>query len=74
MRFRSTRWRLPLTSVEEKASWTISFRSLWAFPSSFVLKSPMKIADGEIAQFAKIYPMNARPTQPTNGRPIEASH
>jgi len=40
----------------------------------FVLKSPMKIADGEIAQFAKIYPMNARPTQPTNGRPIEASH
>ena len=40
----------------------------------FVLKSPMKIADGEIAQFAKIYPLNARPTQPTNGRPIEASH
>ena len=39
-----------------------------------VLKAPLKIADGEIAQFAKIYPMNARPTQPTNGRPIEESH
>jgi carbonic anhydrase len=39
----------------------------------FVLKSPTKIADGEIAQFAKVYPMNARPTQPINGRPIEAS-
>jgi carbonic anhydrase len=39
-----------------------------------VLKAPLKIADGEIARFAKIYPMNARPTQPTNGRPIEESH
>ena len=36
-----------------------------------VLKSPLRIADGEIAQFGTIYPMNARPTQPGNGRPIE---
>lgn len=36
-----------------------------------VLKSPVKIADGEIAEFGKVYPMNARPTQPTNGRPIQ---
>jgi carbonic anhydrase len=35
-----------------------------------VLKSPVRIADGEVADFGKIYPMNARPTQPTNGRPI----
>jgi len=38
-----------------------------------VLKTPVKIAEGEIAAFGKIYPMNARPTQPLNGRPIEAT-
>lgn len=38
-----------------------------------VLKTPVKIADGEIAAFGKIYPMNARPTQATNGRDIEAT-
>jgi len=36
-----------------------------------VLKAPLRIADAEIADFGKIYPMNARPTQPTNGRSIE---
>jgi carbonic anhydrase len=36
-----------------------------------VLKEPNKIADAEIAEFGKIYPMNARPTQPTNGRSIQ---
>lgn len=39
-----------------------------------VLKSPLRIESTEIAQFAKIYPMNARPTQPTNGRSVEQSH
>jgi carbonic anhydrase len=39
----------------------------------FVLKAPVKIADGEIAAFAKIYPSNARPVQPLNGRTIEAT-
>lgn len=38
-----------------------------------VLKSPLRIQNSEIAAFAKVYPMNARPTQPTNGRPIEQS-
>jgi carbonic anhydrase len=38
-----------------------------------VLKSPVKIAEGEIAAFGKIYPMNARPTQPLNGRTIQAT-
>jgi carbonic anhydrase len=39
----------------------------------FVLKTPVKIADTEIAAFAKIYPLNARPVQPLNGRAIEVS-
>jgi carbonic anhydrase len=38
-----------------------------------VLKTPVKIAEGEITAFGKLYPMNARPTQPLNGRAIEAS-
>ena len=38
-----------------------------------VLKTPVKIAESEIAAFGKLYPMNARPTQPANGRAIEAT-
>ena len=38
-----------------------------------VLKTPVKIANAEIAAFGKIYPMNARPTQPINGRAIRAT-
>jgi carbonic anhydrase len=38
-----------------------------------VLKAPMKVSDGEIATFAGIYPMNARPTQPLNGRLVQVS-
>lgn len=36
----------------------------------FVLKMPSELSAGEIAAFAKIYPHNARPIQPTNGRTI----
>ena len=39
----------------------------------FVLKTPVKIAEAEITAFGKLYPMNARPTQPLNGRAIEAT-
>ena len=39
----------------------------------FVLKTPVKIAESEIMAFGKLYPMNARPTQPLNGRVIEAT-
>ena len=39
----------------------------------FVLKTPVKIEPGQLAAFGKLYPMNARPTQPLNGRPIEAT-
>jgi carbonic anhydrase len=38
-----------------------------------VLKMPVKISDSEISAFAQIYPMNARPTQPLNGRVIQAT-
>ena len=38
-----------------------------------VLKTPVKIAAGEIAAFGRIYPMNARPTQSVNGRAIRAT-
>jgi len=38
-----------------------------------VLKAPVKIADAEIAAFAKIYPLNARPVQPLNGRTIQTT-
>jgi len=39
----------------------------------FVLKAPVKIADGEVAAFAKVYPLNARPVQPLNGRAIQTT-
>jgi len=39
----------------------------------FVLKDPVKISGAEIAQFAKVYPLNARPVQPLNGRSVEVS-
>jgi len=38
-----------------------------------VLKQPVKIADREVAAFGKLYSMNARPTQPLNGRVVEAT-
>jgi Carbonic anhydrase len=39
----------------------------------FVLKTPVNISESEITAFGKLYPMNARPTQPRNGRAIEAT-
>lgn len=41
--------------------------------SWFVLREPSVISAGQIAQFAKRYPMNARPTQPLNGREIKTN-
>lgn len=38
-----------------------------------VLKTPVKIAAAAVAEFGKIYPMNARPVQPVNGRSIWAT-
>ena len=39
----------------------------------FVLKSPVQISAEQIARFDKLYPMNARPVQPVNGRDIMAT-
>lgn len=39
----------------------------------FVLKSTDTLSGEEIAAFAKHYPLNARPIQPTNGREIKES-
>jgi hypothetical protein len=39
----------------------------------YVLKTPVQVAAGEIARFARSYPMNARPVQPINGRDIQAT-
>jgi carbonic anhydrase len=33
----------------------------------------VEFSTNEIQRFAKLYPMNARPVQPLNGRVIEAS-
>lgn len=53
-------------------------RSLTTPPCSehvrwFVLKNPVTISDAELAAFGKRYPMNARPTQPLNGRTVQAT-
>jgi carbonic anhydrase len=39
----------------------------------FVLKARTTISKDELASFGKLYPMNARPTQPLNGREIRAT-
>jgi carbonic anhydrase len=39
----------------------------------FVLKAPTSISKAEIERFAHLYPKNARPTQPLNGREIRVS-
>lgn len=39
----------------------------------FVMKSPSSVSSGEVARFAQLYPMNARPTQPLNGREIRVT-
>ena len=40
----------------------------------FVLKTPIEASPAQIAAFAKYYPNNARPIQPTNGREIHESN
>ena len=39
----------------------------------FVMKEPMTVTQEEFAAFAKRYPRDARPVQPLNGRPVQAS-
>jgi carbonic anhydrase len=35
-----------------------------------VLKEPLEVSGEQLAAFRKLYPMNARPTQPLNGREV----
>lgn len=39
----------------------------------FVLRTPASVSAGQVAEFGKVYPNNARPTQPVNGREVLAS-
>jgi carbonic anhydrase len=39
----------------------------------FVLKTPIQISADEVARFARVYPMNARPVQELNARDIQAT-
>ncbi|HXH67172.1 MAG TPA: carbonic anhydrase family protein [Candidatus Limnocylindrales bacterium] len=39
----------------------------------YVLKTPVQLSSEQVAAFAKVYPMNARPIQPLNGRELLAS-
>ena len=36
----------------------------------YILKNPVEMSKAQLEQFKKLYPMNARPVQPINGRPI----
>ena len=64
--------------LPEKKSYYTFEGSLTTPPCSegvtwYVLKQPVQASDRQLASFAKIYPMNARPVQPQNGRAISAS-
>ncbi|HEY8605488.1 MAG TPA: carbonic anhydrase family protein [Noviherbaspirillum sp.] len=39
-----------------------------------VLKEPVQASARQIGIFSRLYPMNARPVQPSSGRPIKESH
>jgi carbonic anhydrase len=40
----------------------------------FVLKTPVTLSASQLAEFAKLYPRDARPIQPVNGREILQTH
>ncbi|OYT93441.1 MAG: carbonate dehydratase [Burkholderiales bacterium PBB3] len=60
-------------------------RAYWAFEGSLttppcseevqwhVLKDPVEMSKTQLAAFKKLYPMNARPVQPLNGRSLQES-
>jgi carbonic anhydrase len=39
----------------------------------YILKQPLTISPAQLAEFRKLYPMNARPLQPLNERVIKTS-
>jgi len=38
----------------------------------YILKTPVEVSSAQIAMFARTFPMNARPIQPSNGREIQS--
>lgn len=38
-----------------------------------VMKQPLEVSKAQLAMFKKLYPMNARPVQPLNGRTLQSS-
>jgi carbonic anhydrase len=38
-----------------------------------VMKEPVQASPGQMALFSRLYPLNARPIQPTSGRMIKES-
>jgi carbonic anhydrase len=58
-------------------------RAYYTFPGSlttppcseevtwYVLRTPVRVSQHEVASFAAQYPLNARPDQPLNGRPVQ---
>ncbi len=64
--------------LPEKKSYYTFEGSLTTPPCSegvtwYVLKQPVQASASQLASFAKVYPMNARPVQPQNGRAISVS-
>jgi carbonic anhydrase len=68
------------------AAWLLpANRSYWAFMGSLttppcsegvrwqVLKTPVELSRAQLEAFRKLYPMNARPVQPLNGRKVESN-
>jgi carbonic anhydrase len=60
-------------------------RAYYTFPGSlttppcsedvtwYVLRTPVRVSKKEVASFSAEYPLNARPDQPLNGRPVQMS-
>ena len=42
--------------------------------SFFILKTPVEMSSAQLTQFKNIFPMNARPIMPLNGRTITESN
>lgn len=37
------------------------------------MRQPVELSKAQLASFRKLYPMNARPVQPLNGRVVEVT-
>jgi carbonic anhydrase len=75
--------KAPLAEPFDAAALLPADRSYWAFMGSLttppcsegvrwqVLRTPVELSRAQLAAFRKLYPMNARPVQPLNGRKVE---